>query len=67
MISSQMNIVNPRTLAIITLGAMVNRVSPELYLEDLLDRQADSLMAELEESVFSGADGFERLAGQVLQ
>lgn len=67
MTSSLMRITNPRTLAIITLGAMVNRVTPEHYLEDLLDRQADNLMAELVGTVYPGSEGVERLMGQVFQ
>lgn len=57
MIHSQMNIYNPRTLAIINLGAMVNRVTPELYLEVLLDKQADSLMSELADTVYPDGNG----------
>lgn len=67
MTSSQMKITNPRTLTIIAVGAMVNRVSPELYLEVLLDRQADELMAELADTVYPGADELPCSAGQRLQ
>lgn len=67
MIPSQFAIYNPRALTIIALGAMVNRVSPELYLEVLLDRQADSLMGELADVVLPGADEYECSARRNLQ
>lgn len=52
MTPSLMSITNPRTLAIINLGALVNRVRPEFYLEALIDKQAHDLFADVFAEVF---------------